>query len=134
MPDTVAVTLEVDEAAASALTDARTRAAMGRLVSRVLHPQRGPSDLAQAIADAKREARSGGLTDADIDAGLAAYNAERRSAPTQSVAESGSPSTRRDVQRTARRKQWLEENRDAIASFNDWVERHDLPLAEFRRF
>lgn len=83
MPDTVAVTLEVDEAAAAVLTDARTRAAMGRLVSRVLHPQPGPSDLAQAIAEAKHEARTGGLTDADIDAELATYNAERRSASTQ---------------------------------------------------
>ncbi len=81
MPDTVPVTLEVDAAAAVALADARTRAAMGRLVSRVLHPRPGPSELAQAIADAKAEARSAGLTDADINAELDAYNAERRDAP-----------------------------------------------------
>jgi hypothetical protein len=78
VPDTVEITLDVDAVAASALADARTRAAMGRLVSRVLHPRLGPSDLAQAIADAKAEARSAGLTDADIDAELNAYNAERR--------------------------------------------------------
>ncbi len=81
MPDTVPVTLEVEAAAAVALTDARTRAAMGRLVSRVLHPQPGPGELAQAIGDAKAEARTAGLTDADIDAELDAYNAERRGAP-----------------------------------------------------
>ena len=81
MPDTVAVTLEVDAAAATALADARTRVAMGRLVSRVLHPRPGPTDLARAIADAKAEARAAGLTDADIDAELDAYNAERRGAP-----------------------------------------------------
>ncbi len=81
MPDTVPVTIEVDPVAAAALTDARTRAAMGRLVTRVLHPRPGPSELAQAIADAKAEARGAGLTDADIDAELDAYNAERRDAP-----------------------------------------------------
>ena len=37
---------------------------------------------AQAIADAKAEARAAGLTDADIDAELDAYNAERRGGPT----------------------------------------------------
>ena len=34
----------------------------------------------------------------------------------------------------ARRAQWLEENREAIASSNDYVERHGIPLAEFRQF
>jgi hypothetical protein len=82
MPNTVAVTLEVDVAAAAALADGRTRAAMGRLISRVLHPRPGRSELAEAIADAKAEARIAGLTDADIDAELEAYNSERRDAPT----------------------------------------------------
>jgi antitoxin CcdA len=31
-------------------------------------------------------------------------------------------------------KQWREENKDAIASSNDYVERHGLPLDKFRRF
>ena len=79
MPDTLFVTIEVDADAAAALDDARTRAAMGRLVSRVLHPRPGPSDLALAIADAKAEARIAGLTDADIVGEIDAYNAERRS-------------------------------------------------------
>jgi hypothetical protein len=34
--------------------------------------------LAALIAEMKAEARTAGLTDADIDAELAAYNAERR--------------------------------------------------------
>lgn len=83
MPDaTVPVTIEVEPAAATALGDPRTRAAMGRLVSRVLSPRPGPSELARAIAEAKAEARAAGLTDADIDAELDTYNAERRGGPT----------------------------------------------------
>lgn len=82
MPDTVPVTLDVTPEVAVALGDPRTRAAMGRLVSRVLAPHPGPSALARAIAAAKAEAQAAGLADADIDAELAAYNAERRDSPT----------------------------------------------------
>jgi hypothetical protein len=78
MPDTVPVTIDVEPAAAAVLVDPRTRAAVGRLVSRVLTPHPGPSELAQAIVAAKAEARAAGLTDADIDAELEAYNAQRR--------------------------------------------------------
>lgn len=46
MPDTVPATIEVEAAAAAALADARIRVAMGRLVSRVLRPRSGPSELA----------------------------------------------------------------------------------------
>ena len=81
MPETVEIPLPIEAGAVAALADARTRAAMGRLVSRVLRPRSGPSELAQAIADAKAEARDAGLTDADIDAELDAYNAERRDTP-----------------------------------------------------
>lgn len=82
MPDTttVEVTIPVEAAAAAALADARTRAAIGRLVSRVLRPHAGPSPLAVAVAELKAEARAAGLTDALIDEELAAYNAERRGA------------------------------------------------------
>ncbi len=31
-------------------------------------------------------------------------------------------------------RQWLEENRDAIASWNDYVETNGLPLAKYRQF
>jgi hypothetical protein len=78
MDNTVDVTIPVDAEAASALADARNREAVGRLVSRVLRPRSGPTPLAQAIAELKAAARTAGLTDADIDTELAAYNAERR--------------------------------------------------------
>jgi hypothetical protein len=78
MDNTVDVTIPVDPEAAATLADARNREAAGRLVSRVLRARSGPSPLAQAIAELKAAARTAGLTDADIDAELAAYNAERR--------------------------------------------------------
>ena len=75
---TVDVTIPVEPEAAAALADARNREAVGRLVSRILRPASGPTPLAQAIAEMKADARAAGLSDADIDAELAAYNAERR--------------------------------------------------------
>ena len=78
MDETVDVTIPVEPEAAAALADARNREAVGRLVSRVLRPRAGPSPFAQAIAELKAEVRAVGLSDADIDAELAAYNAERR--------------------------------------------------------
>jgi hypothetical protein len=75
---TVDVTIPVAPEAAEALADVRNRAAIGRLVGRVLRPRSGPSPLAQAVAEMKAEASAAGLTDADVDAELAAYNAERR--------------------------------------------------------
>jgi hypothetical protein len=78
MDRTVDVTIPVEPEAAAALADARNREAVGRLVSRVLRPRSGPSPLAQAITELKAEARAAGLTDAEIDAELAAYKAVRR--------------------------------------------------------
>jgi hypothetical protein len=78
MDKTVDVTIPVEPEVAATLADAPTCEAVGRLVSRVLRPRSGPSPLAEAIAELKAEARAAGLTDADIDAQLAAYNAERR--------------------------------------------------------
>lgn len=78
MANTVDVMIPVAPEAAAALADARNREAVGRLISRVLSPRSGPSPLAQAIADMKSDARAAGLTDEDIDAELASYNAERR--------------------------------------------------------
>ena len=72
------VSIPVDPEAAAALTDARNRKAVGQLVSRVLRPRSSPSPLAQAIAEMKVAARAAGLTDADVDAELAAYNVQRR--------------------------------------------------------
>lgn len=78
MDKTVDVTIPVDAEAAAALADARNRDAVGRLVSRVLRPHAGPSPLARAIAELKAEVRQAGLPDAEIEAELSAYNAERR--------------------------------------------------------
>jgi hypothetical protein len=77
MNQMIDVTIPVEPEAAAALSDSRNREAIGRLVSRVLHPRSGPSALARAIAAMKAEARAVGLSDADIDAELAAYKVER---------------------------------------------------------
>lgn len=34
----------------------------------------------------------------------------------------------------ARRQRWLDENREAIASWNEYVDKHGLPLAAWRQF
>lgn len=78
MDTTIDVTIPVNPEVADTLRDARNRAAVGRLVSRVLHPHPGDDPLIEAIAALKAEVRAAGLTDEDIDAELNAYNAERR--------------------------------------------------------
>jgi hypothetical protein len=78
MGNTIDVIIPVEPEAATALANTRNREAVGRLISRVFNPRPGPSSLALAIAELKQEVRQAGLTDADIDAELAAYNAERR--------------------------------------------------------
>ena len=79
MPDTVLVAIPVSRQAAAALADEGRREKVGKLVSDMLRPSTPESDpLAALIAELKSEARADGLTDADIDAELAAYNAERR--------------------------------------------------------
>ena len=35
---------------------------------------------------------------------------------------------------SAEGKKWLEENAEAIESFNRWVDQHELPLAKYRLF
>ena len=73
------VEIPVSKEAASILDDERRRAAVGRLVSNLLRPSASKDDpLRQLIAEIKNEARADGLTDAEIDAELAAYNAENR--------------------------------------------------------
>jgi hypothetical protein len=36
--------------------------------------------------------------------------------------------------RPVQERQWLLDNRDAITSYNEWIEEHGLPLDEFRQF
>ena len=74
----VPVEIPVDEAAAEALQDADRRARVGRLVSQVSRLYQGPDSLAAVLARTSRAAQAAGLTDAEIDAELAAYNAEHR--------------------------------------------------------
>lgn len=78
MDSTVEVILPVDPEAAKALDSPARREAAGRYLSSLLKGGRAPSALAEAIAEAKREARASGLTDTDIDAELAAWRAERK--------------------------------------------------------
>jgi hypothetical protein len=72
------VTIEIPVSTAAALADADRRAALGRYVSRMLCGAGVRDLLAEAIAEAKAEAREARLTDAEIDAELAVYNAEHR--------------------------------------------------------
>jgi hypothetical protein len=83
MDNTIDVTIPVEPEAAAALADTRNREAVGRLISRVFSSRSGPSPLAQAIAALKAEVRQAGLTDAEIDAELAGYNAEHRDRRTE---------------------------------------------------
>jgi hypothetical protein len=78
MTKTVTIEINVDEAAADALKDADRRARIGRLVSQVARLYRGPDPLAAVLERTSRAARGTGLTDQEIDAELAAYNAERQ--------------------------------------------------------
>ena len=78
MDTTVQVTLPVDAEAAKALETPARRQAAGRYLSGLLKGERVRDVLAEAIADAKREARASGLTDEAIDAELEAWRAERK--------------------------------------------------------
>jgi hypothetical protein len=76
--DVVMVEIPVSRDAAAELDDERRRAVVGRLVSSLLRPSASDDPLALLIAEVKSEARRDGLTDAEIDAELATYNAENR--------------------------------------------------------
>ena len=71
------VEIPVEAATAAALSDARRREAVGRLVDRLVRP--GADDPLIALLErTAAEARAAGLSEAGIEAELAAYNAERR--------------------------------------------------------
>ena len=36
--------------------------------------------------------------------------------------------------KAARSERWLEENREALVAWNDWVAKNGLPLAKYRMF
>jgi hypothetical protein len=71
------IEIPVEEATAAALSNARRREAVGRLVDRLVRP--GADDPLLALFErTAAEAQDAGLSEADIEAELAAYNAERR--------------------------------------------------------
>lgn len=79
MSDYVAVAIPVRRDVAELLRDKRRADQIGKLVSEMLRPSSPASDpLAALIREVKADARAGGLTDEEIDAELAAYNAEHR--------------------------------------------------------
>jgi hypothetical protein len=78
MDDKVDVTIPVEPEVAQVLANPVRREAAGRVLSKLVKGEQMREVLAEAIADAKREARANGLTDADIDAELAAWRLERQ--------------------------------------------------------
>ena len=78
MNETTRIEIPVEIETARALIDARRREAVGRLVDQMVRPSPGGDPLAALLAVSARQVRESGLTDEDIDAELAAYNAERR--------------------------------------------------------
>jgi len=79
MADTVMVEIPVTPQAAEALCDPKRRERIGKLVSDMLRPRSpGEDSLAAIFAPIKNAARADGLTDEEIEAELATYNAKRR--------------------------------------------------------
>jgi hypothetical protein len=71
--------IPVTPEAAEALGDLARRQRVGKLVSSMLRPESPDADpLAAMFASIKSAALADGLTDEDIEAELAAYNAEGR--------------------------------------------------------
>jgi len=76
MADTVDATIAVDAELAKHLGTPARREAVGRYLSELLRGGRVRDVLAEAIAYAKREARTSWLTDEDIDAELQTWRAD----------------------------------------------------------
>jgi hypothetical protein len=77
MNDMVDVTIPVAPGVAKALDSPLLREAAGRVLSDLLNGRHVADLMADAMADLKLEAKANGLTDADIDAELHAWRAER---------------------------------------------------------
>ena len=74
---TVAIPVE-EETARHLAADVRRAEAVGRLVDRMVRPAGADDPLAAVLEASARAAERAGLTDAEIDAELAAHKAERR--------------------------------------------------------
>lgn len=71
------IEIPVEAATAAALSNARRREAVGRLVDRLVRP--GVDDPLIALFErTAAEAQEAGLTEVEIEAELTAYNAEHR--------------------------------------------------------
>ena len=77
MNQTSKIEIPVEEATAAALSDARRREAVGRLVDRLVRPS-ADDPLIALFERTAAEAQAAGLTEAEVQAELADYNAERR--------------------------------------------------------
>lgn len=77
MDGRIDVAIPVEPDVAKALENPARREAAGRVLDGLLKGGAVRDALAEAIAAAKREARATGLTDADIDAELTVWRAER---------------------------------------------------------
>ena len=77
MAGTVDIIIPIEAEAAVALTDARKREAVGRIVSRILRPQPGYDPLLEAMQRLGAEAKAKGLTADVLEAELAAHKIER---------------------------------------------------------
>jgi hypothetical protein len=78
MTETVLVHIPVSAKTAEGLADEAVRSEAGAVLDAFVR-QRHLAALRQVIAEIKADAREAGVTDAEIDAELEAYNAERRS-------------------------------------------------------
>jgi hypothetical protein len=77
MPDTVDVAIPVDPEAAVALADERKRAAVGRIVSRIVRPNPDHDPLLQTMERLSADATEKGFTPDLLAAELAAHKRER---------------------------------------------------------
>jgi hypothetical protein len=71
------IQIQVEAATAEALADTRRREAVGRLIDRLVHPKTD-DPLITLLERTSADAHAAGLTEAEIEAELAAYNTERR--------------------------------------------------------
>jgi hypothetical protein len=78
MDTTIEVSIPVDPDAASMLADPQKRAEMGQLISTVLRESAEQDPLIRAIRAVQADVRASGITEAEIDAELAAWKAERQ--------------------------------------------------------
>jgi len=78
MNEIIRIEIPVEAETARALADQRRRVAVGRLIDRMVRPKAADDPLAMVLELTSRAAQETGLTDQEIDAELAAYNAGRR--------------------------------------------------------